>query len=89
MQTKDTGGIRIVPTGSPPPAPCTVTAISFTARNDRPHAACKPDGGASAVTPPGRPCRRQIRAFSVPAGHAWSCELAKRIAMRRAGSAVV
>jgi hypothetical protein len=52
MQTKDTGGIRIVPTGSPPPAPCTVTAISFTARDDRPHAACKPDGGASAVTPP-------------------------------------
>ena len=51
MQTKDTGGIRIVPTGSPPPAPCTVTAISFTARDDRPHAACKPDGGASAVTP--------------------------------------
>ena len=52
MQTKDTGGIRFVPTGSPPPAPCTVTAISFTARDDRPHAACKPDGGASAVTPP-------------------------------------
>ena len=52
MQTKDTGGIRIVPTGSPPPAPCTVTAISFTARDDRPYAACKPDGGASAVTPP-------------------------------------
>ena len=51
MQTKDTGGIRIVPTGSLPPAPCTVTAISFTARDDRPHAACKPDGGASAVTP--------------------------------------
>jgi hypothetical protein len=28
-----------------------VTAISFTARDDKPHAACKPDGGASAVTP--------------------------------------
>ena len=41
--------------GSPPPAPCTVTAISFTARDDKPHAACKPDGGASAVTPPGNP----------------------------------
>ena len=32
---------------------------------------------------------RQIRAFSVRAGHAWSCKLAEPIAMRRAGSAVV
>ena len=31
----------------------------------------------------------EIRAFSVPAGHAWSCKLAEPIAMRRAGSAVV
>jgi len=52
MQTKDTGGIRIVPTGIPSPAPCTATAINFTARDDKPHAACKPDGSASAVTSP-------------------------------------
>jgi len=31
----------------------------------------------------------QIRASSVPAGHAWSCRLVKPIVMRRAGSAVV
>ena len=73
MQTKDTGGIRIVPTGSLPPAPCTVTAISFTARDDRPYAACKPDGGASAVTPPRKTLLAANPCVSVPAGHAWSC----------------
>ena len=45
--------------------------------------------GAPAPWQSGRPCRRQIRAFSVPAGHPWSCKLPEPIAMCRAGSAVV
>ena len=71
----------------PPSAPW--SAIGFGIRDDESPSGMHLWTEVPAPCRSRRPYRRQIRAFSVPAGHAWSCKLPEPIAMCRAGSAVV